>query len=210
MIYTNSKYIYPPRPEKCFPRSGMDVFDNGIYMAQPKFNGKCTEPYFGLDLWSVYNRKREITEFKITKDELTSVIKNDGQNMIVGEYMNTSKKDEFGKVFNNKFVIFDIIVHNTEHLIGSTFQERMDLLLYLTKDKIIDENDYSYKLTDNIYLTKTFYNGFGELWDNFVKVDMLEGLVLKRKDAQLEPGTTEKNNTRSMCKCRKSTKNYTY
>ncbi len=211
MIYKPSKYIFPPRPENCFPRTGMDTFDNGVYMAQPKFNGKCTEVYYGEDIWKIYNRHRDLTEFKITKDEMGGLIGHlPGTHLIVGEYMNTSKKNELGKVFNNKFMIFDILVISNDHLIGATFQERMDLLVELFRNKISEENDYSFKLTDNIFLTKTFYKGFGELWDKFVTIDMLEGLVLKRKDAGLEPGVTEKNNTKSQLKCRKPTKNYTH
>lgn len=209
MIYKNSNYIYPPRPEKVFPRSGMDVFDNGKFLAQPKFNGDCTEVYTGKDLWKVMNRhKKPLSNHRISRDEIMSIVPNNGNNIIVGEYMNDSKKDENGKVFNNKFVIWDIIVNDNVHLIGKNFQERLDMLYDMFK--FIDENDYSYKITNNIYMTKSFYSGFGELWDKFVKIDMLEGLVLKRIMAGLEVGTTEKNNSSSQCKCRKPTKNYTH
>ena len=209
MLYKDDRYIYPPRPEKTFPRTGMDTFDNNVSMAQPKFNGECCEVYIGGKNWRVMNRhKSPLTKFKITKDEIVSILDNEGVNLLVGEYMITSKKDENGKVFNNKFVIFDIIVYNNEHLLGKTFQERMDILTKMLK--VTGETDYAYKITDNIYLTKTFYKGFGELWDKFVEIDMLEGLVLKRKDAGLEVGITEKNNTKSMLKCRKSSKNYNY
>jgi hypothetical protein len=38
----------------------------------------------------------------------------------------------------------------------------------------------------------------------------MEGLVLKRKAARLELGTSENNNTKSQIKCRVATKNYKY
>jgi len=209
MIYKGDKYIYPPRPENNFPRNGMNNFDDGTYMAQPKFNGSCTETYVGENLWKVMNRHRApLNGFRIPKNEIKDIIPNSGDNIVVGEYMNKSKKDESGNIFNHKFVIFDIIVLNNEHLIGKTFQERLDILHDMLN--FVDENEYSYKITDNIYLTKTFYSGFGEIWDKLVKIDMIEGLVLKRKSVGLEPGTTEKNNIRSQLKCRKSTKNYNY
>jgi hypothetical protein len=43
-----------------------------------------------------------------------------------------------------------------------------------------------------------------------VGIDMVEGLVLKRKSAKLEVGSTENNNTKSQIKVRKATKNYKY
>lgn len=209
MIYKDSKYVYPPRPENTFPRPGMDKFDDGTFLAQPKFNGSCTEVYIGNDLWRVMNRhKAELSGFKISREEIKKLIPNTGSNLIVGEYMNKSKKDEFGKIFNHKLVIFDILVLDNEHLIGKTFQQRLDILTDMFK--FVDENEYSYKITDNIYMTKTFYKGFGEIWDSLTKIDMIEGLVLKRKEAGLEPGITEKNNTHSQLKVRKSTKNYSY
>jgi len=209
MIYKDYKYIYPPRPENTFPRDGMDKFDNDVFVAQPKFNGSCTDVYCGPDLWKTMNRhKQPLTGCKLTKNEFEVIIPKKGNNLIVGEYMNKSKKDEFGKVFNHKLMIFDVLVIDGEYLIGKTFQERLDILYEMFIFE--DENDYSLKITDNIYMTKSFYKGFSELWDKLVTIDMIEGLVLKRKDAGLELGLTEKNNTRSMLKCRKSTKNYNY
>lgn len=209
MIYKDSKYIYPPRPENCFPRAGMNNFDNGTFMAQPKFNGSCTEVYFGPDLWKTMNRhKQPLTGCKLTKTEFSALIPNMTNNVICGEYMNKSKKDEFGKVFNHKLMIFDILVLDNEHLVGKTFIERYNILKDMLN--VVDENEYAYKITDNIYLTKNFFSGFGEIWDKLTKIDMIEGLVLKRKEAGLEPGVTEKNNTKSQLKCRKSTKNYSY
>ena len=46
--------------------------------------------------------------------------------------------------------------------------------------------------------------------DDLTKIDMVEGLVLKRKSAKLEIGNTENNNTKSQLKARKATKNYKY
>jgi hypothetical protein len=43
-----------------------------------------------------------------------------------------------------------------------------------------------------------------------IKIDMIEGLVLKRKSAKLEIGNTENNNTKSQVKFRKPTKNYKF
>lgn len=209
MLYKDSRYIYPPRPENCFPVAGMNNFDNGTFMAQPKFNGSCTEVYIGPDLFKTMNRhKQPLTGCKLTNSELAPLIPNMGNNVICGEYMNKSKKDEFGKVFNHKFMIFDILVLDNEHLIGKTFIERYNMLKEMLT--VVDENEYSYKITDNIYLTKNFLKDFKEIWDKLTKIDMIEGLVLKRKEAGLEPGVVEKNNTKSQLKCRKPTKNYSY
>lgn len=206
---TIKDYIYPPRPELAFPKSGLSKFDNKTFLSQPKFNGTCAEIYLDKNVLKTMNRHgRPLYGFKIQKEEIVSVIQNEKLNLVVGEYMNMSKMDHANNIFNHKFVIFDILIFNGDYLLGKTFQERIDLLR--NEFKYIDENDYSYKITNNIHMVKTFYEGFDNIWDKLVKIDMIEGLVLKRKNAGLEPGIRESNNSKSMLKCRKSTKNYSY
>lgn len=219
MLYDSpTKYIYPPRPENSFPRKGMSVFDNGTFIGQPKFNGSCCEVYIGGENyddkksmvsyhWKVMNRhKQPLINCKLSSDEFKSILDNKGMNLFVGEYMNKAKKDENNQLFNHKLILFDILVYNNEYLIGKTFKERLDILYKIVKP--IDENLYSYKITDNIYITKTFSNNFSKLWDEFVTIDMIEGMVLKRSNAGLELGLREQNNTKSQLKCRKATKLY--
>ena len=105
-------------------------------------------------------------------------------------------------------LIFDILVYNGEYLLGSTFEERVALLdnLYGTED----ENEYLYKITDKIFRVKTFYDNFTERWNEIVKIGMLEGFVLKKKEAKLERGLSEKNNCLWQLKSRKSNKLYKF
>ena len=51
---------------------------------------------------------------------------------------------------------------------------------------------------------------YKDLFDKLTPIDMIEGLVMKRRNARLEMGTSELNNVRSQIKCRKSSKNYKY
>ena len=137
--------------------------------------------------------------------------------VLCGEHMVKSKEDEEGK-WNNKYVIFDIIVYNGMQLVGKTFRERIELLdaLYGTEDLLLKDSGvkslkflYSTAIPD-VYRVKTFYNCFQALWKDLVKIDMYEGLVLKRLDAQLENGISEKNNSSSQLKFRKPAKNYLF
>ena len=98
--------------------------------------------------------------------------------------------------------------NNSYGTIGKTFQERVQLLNETFKS--VDYNPWMNQISDNIFIVKTFYNGFNEPYQNLVKVDMWEGLVCKRKNAGLEMGLTETNNHKSQVKFRKPTKNYKY
>ena len=90
-----------------------------------------------------------------------------------------------------------------------TFEERIQLLDNLY-DQVDSEKEYLYKITENIYRVKSYVGDFKSIFDKLTPIDMIEGLVMKRKNAKLELGTSENNNTKSQLKARKPTKNYKY
>ena len=209
--YTNFKYLYPPRPKNAVSPEDLDFWDNNTLIAQPKMNGSnCIIFTNGEDFFVMNRHKQRLTNFKITRDELSEIYRGDGEWMIInGEYMNKSQNDENKKVFNHKLVIFDILAYNGEYLVGSTFSERVELL-----DKIYGKNEcekyYLYSISDNVYRVKSYTNNFKKIFDEFIKIHMIEGLVMKRSNAKLEAGLTESNNIKSQIKCRKPTKSYRY
>lgn len=214
--YLKFKYYFPPRPEHTIPPTSLSKYE-GKYFGQPKLNGSCSEVYTNGEIGSSdevaryfgRHQNENIANFKLTKEDF-NILKcgNNNFNVIVGEYMNKSKKGLDDKVWNHKFVIFDILVYNGEYLLGTTFEDRIKLLDELFGT--IEENKYLYKVNNNIYRVKTFTEGFEKLWNELTDVDMIEGWVLKKCDAKLEKGITEKNNTLSQLKSRKPTKNYKY
>ena len=70
---------------------------------------------------------------------------------------------------------------------------------------------YLYGISENIYRVKSYENNFKQLFDKFTEnCPIVEGLIMKRKNAKLEIGNSEKNNHRSQIKCRVKSKNYKY
>lgn len=224
--YDSYRYIFPPRPENPSSPATLPNYDDGrSYLAQPKLNGDCMEVYTNGKEVILKNRHNESfsKDIKLEKE----LIKLHRQTLpgevgkwmvLVGEYMVKSKKDKSGKPWNHKFVIFDIIVFDGVQLIGKTFEEREKLLdkLYGKNDLEVSEtgvNQLDFLYTTNVpdcYRIKTYRNCFSKLWADLVKIDMYEGLVLKRAKAKLENGLSEQNNHKSQVKFRKSTKNYSF
>lgn len=212
MKYNSYRYIYPPRPKNAIPDSELNFWDNKSLIAQPKLNGSNCVIFMDGTRNMVMNRHNQrLTNFELPQSELNALYKcNPGELMVInGEYLNKSKQDERGVTFNHKLVIFDILVFKSDYLVGSTFSDRITLLdeLYGTKDS---EKPYLYSVSDNVYRVKSFETGFKQIFDDLTKIDMVEGLVLKRKSAKLEIGNTENNNTKSQLKARKATKMYKY
>lgn len=211
MRYNEYRYIFPPRPKNAIPDSELNFWDNGSLIAQPKLNGSNCTIFTNGDLFRVMNRHNQsLTNFQLKDDIIKNIYRGNGDWMVInGEYMNKSKSDENKQVFNHKFVIFDLLVYQSDYMVGKTFEDRILMLddIYGTKNS---EKDYLYGISDNIYRVKSYDNQFKSLFDKLTPIDMIEGLVLKRKNAKLEIGTTENNNTKSQLKARKATKNYRY
>jgi hypothetical protein len=209
--YLNYRYIFPPRPKNAIPDTELEFWDNGSLIAQPKLNGSNCVIFTNGEKTIVMNRHNQrLTNFNLSDNEIKDIYRGEGWMILNGEYMNKSKSDENNQVFNHKFVIFDILGYNGEYLVGKTFEERIQLLDSIY-GQVDSEKEYLFKVTENVYRVKSYQNGFKELFDRLTQNNQLmEGLVLKRKAARLELGTSENNNTKSQIKCRVATKNYKY
>jgi hypothetical protein len=208
--YLNYRYIFPPRPKNAIPDTELEFWDNGSLIAQPKLNGSNCVIFTNGEKTIVMNRHNQrLTNFNISDNEIKDIYRGEGWMILNGEYMNKSKSDENNQVFNHKFVIFDILGFNSEYLVGKTFEERIQLLDSIY-GQVDSEKEYLFKVTENVYRVKSYKDDFKDIFDRLTPIDMIEGLVMKRKNARLELGTSENNNTKSQLKCRKATKNYKY
>lgn len=211
MRYLNYRYIYPPRPKNAIPSSDLNQYDNGTMMAQPKLDGSnCLIFTDGKSVKIMNRHSQPLTKFEIPTDEILKLYKGTGGwTVINGEYMNKSKRDEIGKPFNHKLVIFDILVNDGDYLITKTFEQRLNTLNEMFGVNS-SEYEYLHSISENVYKVKSYYDNFKDKYEEITKIDMVEGLVLKRKNARLEIGNTELNNIKSQVKCRKPTKNYKF
>jgi ATP-dependent DNA ligase len=205
------RYIYPPRPEtKIAPESLLIFEEMDKFLAEPKLNGSSMQIYFdeGGKEMKLMNRHKQPISCKMDKEELRKLYRGTGEMILCGEYLNKNQKDETGKPWNIKYVIWDIIMYNGNHLIGTTFEERLIILAKLYPTDIYSH--FVRQLSENCYRISAAKTEFQKFYSDITKYDIFEGLVLKRKDGKLENGTTEKNNTRTQIKCRKGTKNYIF
>jgi ATP-dependent DNA ligase len=151
--------------------------------------------------------KQPISNVKLPKDEFLRLHRGEGWMVLVGEYMNKSQTDSKGKVFNHKFVIFDILVFQGEKLEGKTFSERQSILDVIYEWKPCNERWLS-QLSENVFRADNITEDFEIEYGCMTQYGMYEGLVMKRPDAKLAPGISKVNNTGWQLKCRKATKNY--
>lgn len=215
--YTRFQYLFPPRAESAIKLSSLHDFGEE-WIAQPKYNGSCAVLFINGDKdYKIYNRHGEPLTLQ---QPLNYVALNDSDSYMVlcGEYLNKNKIGEGGIPFNHKFIIWDILVWKGKYLIGWTLEERLKLLydLYGTSRSIVTQNKftmYNHLLLtaiDSIFLAPSYVKDFTSLYQEIVTTDLYEGLVLKKKEAKLDLGFKEKNNSSWQVKVRKETKSYRF
>lgn len=218
MKYEKFSYLYPPRPIQTTHHSQLDKYDDGTFIAQPKYNGTCCNVFISEDEFIVMNRHKGMISSKSYTDiDFKGLHRGKGWMVVCGEFLNKNKLGEDGKPFNLKFVIWDIIVYEGQYLIGKTLLERLNLLeeLYPCTKMVVSEKFESFKhlcftRQKNIYKSPFYVGSFEKIYQSIVKTDLYEGLVLKRKNAKLSYGLNERNNNEWQIKCRKPTKNYDF
>lgn len=219
--FKKNGFTYPPRCEYKCPAADLNKYDNGQYLAQPKYNGSAAIVFTNGRECLVYNRHRELLALLSNFKEIEFRRLAQSKNWFVyaGEYLNKSKYGETGVKERNKFVIWDILVWDGNYLIGSTLTERLDLLenVFPCQRAIVGAKTgvemYDHLCCtplNGIYKAPTYMSNFTELYKQIVKVDLYEGLVLKKKDSKLTFGMQELNNHDWQVKCRKETRNYAF
>ena len=209
--YTEFKYLFPPRPETASTSKSIPMLERMGMVAEPKLNGSCALVFTDGAEVVVMNRHREqFSNLGIKKEDLLSLHRGNGWMVLVGEYMNKGQKDVSGKLFNQKFVVFDILVHNSEYLTSSYSEDRRALLNDLYKRNSFDQWIDSVDGSENCYIVKSFKEDLLGKWNEIIKTDMYEGFVFKRPSGRLETGYSLKNNTTWQSKVRKPTKNYSH
>ena len=204
-------YIYPPRVENRIAPESLLVFEEtGSFFAQPKLNGSSMQIYFsdGAKEIVFMNRHKEVMSCKIDIEEIRKLYRGSGEMILCGEYMNKSQKGIDGKPFNIKYVIWDIIKLNNKHLLGTAFSERYKLLHDMYE---LDETvEFLEEISPNCFIVKKYSCNFSSVHEKITKIEMIEGLVLKKSNSKLEHGHSKNNNHKSQIKCRKETKNYSF
>lgn len=218
MLYNKFMYLYPPRPEHKTTSDTLDTYDNGEYIAMPKYNGSaCMVFTNGIDL-HVYNRHKQ----KLTNCSQHIDFKGLGPTKkwfcYAGEYLNKGKYGETDVKEKDKFVIWDILVWDGVYLIGETLTKRLELLETIHpchRSVVTAEGLEQYKhlcctRLNGIYKAPAYTGNFYALYNEIVQTDLYEGLVLKKLNSKLSPGYNSANNTEWQIKARKQTRNYNF
>ena len=209
--------MYPPRPKLSIPPEKLPDYENNGYVAQLKFNGTRTLVEIGpgsdIKLWT---RKREAHKAYTLSDELKSELTSIHE---AGDVTKTLIFD--AELMHNKtkglkdtLIIFDLLVVDSDYLVGMSMLERYDVLCNILGEPNTWEpetgRNIAIEVFKHVWLAQTFVFGFEREFKSRIDMDEIEGLVLKQSWAKLERGLSETNNDNWLVRCRKPNKNYSY
>lgn len=218
MIYDSFRFIYPPRPLRKIRPADLSRYDNGEFIAQPKYDGDCCVPAVRQEEFILRNRHDEPKAHKGSRVNFQSLSNlSPGWMLLCAEILDKAKRDEHGEIITG-IVLFDILVYDGKYLVGSTLQERLDLLdnlfpsqrMAVTPTGMKQYKHLLFTQFPDIYKAPVYTGNFVELYDDLVKTQLYEGIVLKKKDAKLELGFHEDNNSNWQLKARRKTKNFSF
>lgn len=216
MKYEEFRFLFPPRAEVKTKPALISQYDTTDYIGQPKFNGDCTTIIIKDDV-RVFDRDGT-PKIKYDKSiEFGSLNNSPGWMVLCGEMMTKSKKGEDGNILTG-WVMWDILVHDSQYLVGFTLSERLELMerlwpcqrMQVTDRGLVEYKHLCYTGIQGVYKTPSYLGGsgyFSELYKELIITDAYEGLVLKKAGAKLDLGFGEKNNSGWQLKIRKPTKN---
>lgn len=224
---TTAKYIYPPRPMSgSLPVEKIHIYEGYGWKYQPKFNDNhlCISKN-GDDVRFFTRHAKEFTrtkyDFEVSPliNEVNEVFEKLGLTEGI-QYLDGGLLHSKHQYFKNTIVIWDILVRDNEHLVGTTYKERYEWLLSKLDGEpyYIELNGEKFqvgiKITDNIFIPIMLDDPM-EVWDLTNNVNeaanwesgepLLEGVMCKSPSGVLKSGRREKNNSDWLARCRVTT-----
>lgn len=210
-----NRYIYPPRPATTVPPTALAEFSNLYPWAQLKYNGaRCLLKHLPaqgdeparLQLW---NRHGQRFKTYTPPDHLLAQIHNfihalglppTGYHLFDGELIDFKHRS-----IRDTLAIWDLLVRNDTHLIGTTYQERYQLLQAPTQQLTYYHHNepmgnFLPGSPDLIIPLNYPSPRWAEAWELIGRINapytqpLIEGLVLKQPEGKLSHGFNANNN----------------
>lgn len=231
MKVQSTQYIFPPRAEHCIPRHEAAPFLEMGWQPQFKYNDsrtliKILPGSNNIELWNRHGERfRTYTAPDWLLEQIEQVIRTLGLSNHNWHLLDGGLLDQKHKAIKDTIVIWDILVQEGEHLLGTTYQERYNILhnaihtaeTFWYTHPSHQPIDFGLKLTDNVLLAKQYQaQDWDDMWNVVHTINkpftttesikpVLEGVILKDPNGRLEMGYKMKNNTDWMVKSRVTT-----
>ena len=174
-----NQYIFPPRAQEAIPISDATLFAELGWIAQLKYNdGRCLVKYKPGGIIELWNRHAERFRTYSAPDWLLQQLEDTGHKLGLSQndwsLLDGGLLDQKHPAIKDTVVIWDILVLNGQHLLGSTYGDRYNWLLDTLTGGIVHTTPWFYegkgcaepvdigiKVLDNILLPRNYQGNRG-------------------------------------------------
>lgn len=206
--------LFPPSPNfRIFPKM-LDAYEEmGDWIAQRKYNGQRNliqiKPDKTVKLFNRYGKGHAGFELSTNLEkQILSLNLEDGKEYwIDSELMNDKTKN-----LKNTIILFDVLFAG-DYLLGVNQLDRLRILSNICggeNELTLDPLGIAYVICPNIWLAPFFDKNFAARYQEFIHLDEIEGLLLRRKDGCIDNLGQKEYEVSWMIRCRKEHKNYDF
>lgn len=231
----HDQYIFPPRSADAIPRDDTEFLGEMDWIGQLKYNdSRCVIKYCAdgtVELWNrhaerfrSYHAPEHLVEQLLQLREILGLA-SDCVSMLDGGLL-----DQKHAAIKDTIAIWDILVRDDQHLIGTRYIDRYTSLfpkadhgLWIYEHKAHDPISLGHQFTEDLLIpTNHPATEWDSLWDTVATINtpftigtpnatnyeikpLIEGLVFKDPTGTLEMGFKEKNNDSWMMRSRVQT-----
>jgi hypothetical protein len=202
------KILFPPHPDIKIQSHKLPEYEkSGKWVAQRKFNGTNVVIYISHDR-KINILTRHGTPPKLFslseshKNQILSLNLEQGKDYwLNGELLDHKTKS---KDYKKKIVLFDVL-HAGRYLIKNPNQEaRLEILKNICNNpQNLEKNGIALEVTPDIWLAETYRDNFKHHFEEFLHMDEIEGLILRKKDSFIDNFGSKEYDASWIVKCRK-------
>jgi ATP-dependent DNA ligase len=204
------RYVYPPRPLPAIHPDNLDRLEREkSWLAQYKYNGSRTGVYIRSGKIALWNRHHEEHIYFVPPqlaDSISSLNLDSSKDYILdGELLHSKTKN-----LKNTLVLFDVLWAG-EYLFGVSQPERLKILCDICRNPIeLEERGRALLVGEGLWLAEVWDGEFVFHFYEKTELDEIEGLILRRKNSQLDNLGQQNYVANWMLRSRKSHKGSTY
>lgn len=207
MKYEEYIYLDPPRPENAIMQGSLERYEKLGYWAQFKKNGTCSIIYVPPKGQEPFAKTRHSNDpdhkaWQFTEHSLLQFRKLQDKHwhVFTAELLHSK-----GNGIRDTNYLHDVLVFESEYMLGSQFEFRQELLAEIFDVKKHKKTTSHYVVDAHTWVARNYHPG--DDYEHLFKEELGpedEGLVLKNPHGIL----TTKKNSNWQVKCRKAHANY--
>lgn len=201
--------LFPPHPEnKILPQRLGDYEKSGNWIAQRKFNGTHVLLHISTDRKVTILTRHGTTPklFNLTKSHIDQILslnlEPEKEYWLNGELLDHKTKN---KNYKNKIILFDILQAGEYLIMKMNQKDRLDLLAKICRNptELEPNSGIALQATPDIWLAENFSNEFEKHFEEFIHLDEIEGLVLRKKNSFIDNYGQREYSVNWIIRCRK-------